>query len=266
MTDVPNTPSRRLNWLFGPLLCLCLIGFAGKSLAETTQTPRDYVLVHGAWVGEWYWQGLVDSLQAAGHQAIAVSLTGHGARASEGGAHVSIEMHAQDILDVVQRLRLRDVILVGHSYGGRPITAAWDQMRDNVSHVVYVEAVAPTNDNEIAIPQDNMSMRFIMQNNPAWVEDGLIPVPARLRRSYDQVLAPQSMRSVYGAVTLRNGPLPLTPGTYIVAQESLATVFRSYGKRLQSWRGWNLHQISGGHDVMGQGQEDLLNILLSIGD
>lgn len=266
MTDALKILVPRLNWLLGPLLCLCLVSLAGKPQADTAPKQRNYVLVHGAWVGEWYWHDLVESLQDAGNQAIAVSLTGHGARASEGGAHVSIETHAQDILDVVQRFGLQDVILVGHSYGGRPVTAAWDQMRESVSHVVYVESVAPIDDKEIAIPQDSGSMRFIMQNYPAWVETGLIPVPARLRRSYDQTLAPQSMRSVYGAVTLRNGPLPLTPGTYIFAQESQARIFRSYGSKLQSWRGWDLRQVPGGHNVMDQGQEALLDILLSISD
>ena len=78
-------------------------------------------------------------------------------------------MHAQDVIAAIHENDLSDVILVGHSYGGRPITAVWDQLREEVAHVVYIEAVAPINDGAIAIPQDNQSMRFVMQKYPAWV-------------------------------------------------------------------------------------------------
>lgn len=252
-------------------LCSCLlitmvVGTGTGVGAQSQNQSRDFVLVHGAWVGEWYWEGLVKGLEMAGHRAIAVSLTGHGKRAAEGGPHVTIDMHAQDIADAVGRHGMNDVILVGHSYGGRPVTAAWDLLRDRVAHVVYVESVAPTNDDILAIPQDNTSMRFVLQNYPAWVEEGMIPVPMRLHQAYDQLLAPQSIRSVYGDVKLKNGVLPKTKGTYIYATSSRARVFRSYGKRLQDWRGWELVEISGGHHVMADGGADMLKVLTHISE
>lgn len=258
-------------WQIRPLILLVLamlLGpFASASGAEERNDryeSRDFVFVHGAWVGEWYWQELVDDLRSAGHQAIAVSLTGHGTRADEGGPHVSIEMHAQDVIAAIRENDLSDVILVGHSYGGRPVTAAWDKLREGVAHVVYIEAVAPVNDGPIAIPQDSQSMRFVMRKYPAWVEEGMIPVPERLHLSYAQVLSAQSLRSVYGDVALQNGALPLTPGTYIVAVDSRAEIFRRYGKRLQEWRGWRYETISGGHNIRDKGFGDLLAILLDI--
>lgn len=227
---------------------------------------RDIVLVHGAWVGEWYWDDLVRDLQAAGHKAHAVTLKGHGQRASEGGSSVSIGDHAADIVAAITRLQMRDVILVGHSYGGRPVTAAWDLLRDDIAHVIYVESVAPVNDDHIAIPKDAQSMKFIMQRNPAWVEQGMIPVPEQLKQSYSDVLAPQSMRSVYGEVVLQNGSLPDTPGTYVVGKASRAKVFRSYGRHLEETRSWDFFEISGGHSLTGSGMRDLLAIISSVAE
>lgn len=253
----------RICWM----LTSAFIFAAGTSVTAQTQgKSRDIVLVHGAWVGEWYWRELVVGLQNAGHRAVAVSLAGHGKRVAEGGPHVSIEMHAQDIVRAIEDNGLNDIILLGHSYGGRPVTAAWDQLRAEVSHLVYVESVAPVSHERLAIPQDNASMRFVLQNYPAWVEGGMIPVPERLRQSYTQVLAPQSIRSVYGEVILKNGPLPDTPGTYVYATSSRAKIFRSYGKRLQDLRGWDLQPIPGAHNVMADGGKELLRVLLLIAE
>lgn len=245
-------------------LCISAAILFGAAQAQEKTQARSYVLVHGAWVGEWYWDDLVDGLQAAGHRAVAVTLTGHGLRSDEGGAHVSIDHHAKDIVEAVQYNALKDVILVGHSYGGRPITGAWDSLRQSISHVVYVEAVAPVNDSEIAIPQDARSLQYIVHRYPAWVESGMIPVPLHLKQSHKQTLAPQSILSVYGEVILRNGRLPATPGTYVYAQESQAKIFRSYGKHLKEWRGWDMQVIPGGHSLSDEGFSALLDILLSI--
>jgi hypothetical protein len=40
-----------------------------------------FVLVHGAWHGGWSWQLVSQRLEAAGHRAIAATLTGLGERA-----------------------------------------------------------------------------------------------------------------------------------------------------------------------------------------
>ncbi|MFY0594868.1 MAG: alpha/beta hydrolase [Cognatishimia sp.] len=248
------------------ILSVIVFGVCSMGAKADDAAGRDIVLVHGAWVGEWYWSDLVAILKSAGHRPHAVSLKGHGQRRAEGGPKVSIADHAADIISAVEQLKMEDIILVGHSYGGRPLTAAWDTLREEIAHVVYVESVAPVNDDSIAIPKDHKSMRFIMERYPALVEQGMLPVPARLKQSYSQVLASQSIKSVYGEVTLGSGPLPDTPGTYVVGKESKSKIFRSYGKHLEIWRGWNFTEISGGHSLAGVGMRDLADVLQGIAE
>gem|GEM_PF-1268767 len=243
---------------------VCVVCSMGAKADDVV--ARDIVLIHGAWVGEWYWDDLVADLKAAGHRPHAVSLKGHGQRRADGGPSVSIDDHAADIVTAVEQLKMTSIILVGHSYGGRPLTAAWDTLREDIAHVVYVESVAPVNDEPAAIPMDHKSMRFIMERYPALVELGMLPVPARLKQSYSQVLAPQSIKSVYGEVVLSNGPLPEIPGTYVVGKESQSKVFRSYGKHLEGWRGWDFIEISGGHSLIGEGMRDLSKVILNIAE
>ena len=101
------------------------------------------VLVHGAWVGEWCWEPVVGLLEAAGRPVHAVSLTGHGARRSESGPHVTLDHHVADVVAVFVEHNLDDATLVGHSYGGRVITKAWPQVATRVRRLIYLDAHAP---------------------------------------------------------------------------------------------------------------------------
>jgi pimeloyl-ACP methyl ester carboxylesterase len=81
-----------------------------------------------------------------------VSLTGHGQRRSEAGPHITLDDHVADVVQVIQTEDLRDIVLVGHSYGGRVITQAWAQVPGRVARLVYVDAHAPVEIPEAARP------------------------------------------------------------------------------------------------------------------
>jgi pimeloyl-ACP methyl ester carboxylesterase len=56
---------------------------------------------------------------------------------------VSLDTHIRDVVDLLQRHDLRDVVLVGHSYGGMIVTGAAEHARDRIAHLVYVDALVP---------------------------------------------------------------------------------------------------------------------------
>ena len=104
-----------------------------------------YVLVHGGGHGGWCYQPLARRLRAAGHEVHAPTLTGLGERAHLLGPHVDLALHARDVAAVLFYEDLRDVILVGHSYGGMVITAAADLATDRVGKLVFLDAANPVN-------------------------------------------------------------------------------------------------------------------------
>ena len=81
-----------------------------------------FVLVHGAWHGGWFWTPLKQRLCALGHQVHAPTLTGLGERAHLLRAEITADTRATDIVNTLRWRDLREVILVGHSYGGLIIT------------------------------------------------------------------------------------------------------------------------------------------------
>jgi pimeloyl-ACP methyl ester carboxylesterase len=104
---------------------------------------RDCVLVHGAWHGGWHWEDIVPRLHAAGLRAHAPTLTGLAERAGEATPETGIAAHVEDVVRVIEQEDLRDVTLVGHSYGGMIVTGVASRCQERLKTVVYLDAFVP---------------------------------------------------------------------------------------------------------------------------
>lgn len=102
-----------------------------------------YVLVHGAWHGGWCWVRVADRLRAVGHAVFAPTLTGLADRSHMLSPGISLQTHIKDVANLILWEELRDVVLVGHSYGGMVITGAADRVADRVRTLVFVDAFTP---------------------------------------------------------------------------------------------------------------------------
>jgi pimeloyl-ACP methyl ester carboxylesterase len=109
-----------------------------------------YVLVHGGAHGGWCYGRMAPLLRAAGHEVFAPTLTGVGERAHLLSPDIDLDTHIQDVVQVLRYEDLRDVILVGHSYGGMVITGVADRAPDRVGHLVYLDAATPVNGESLA--------------------------------------------------------------------------------------------------------------------
>ncbi|MBZ9638732.1 alpha/beta fold hydrolase [Streptomyces sp. PSKA30] len=100
----------------------------------------NFVLVAGAWLGAWAWDEVAAELRSAGHDVHPLTLSG---LAEKQGVPAGQQTHVQDIVDEVERLDLRDVVLVGHSYSGVPVGQAAQRIGDRLTRVVFVDANVP---------------------------------------------------------------------------------------------------------------------------
>jgi len=104
-----------------------------------------YVLVHGGAHGGWCYGRVARILQAAGHDVYRPTLTGLGERSHLLRPDIDLDLHIRDITALLHFEDLRDVVLVGHSYGGMVITGAADRASDRVGRLVYLDAANPVN-------------------------------------------------------------------------------------------------------------------------
>lgn len=99
-----------------------------------------FVLVPGFWLGAWAWRPVTAALRERGHRVYPMSLTGLGERAHLARPDVDVDVHVTDVVNLLRYEDLRDVALVGHSYGGPVVTAVADRMPERVAQLVYVDS------------------------------------------------------------------------------------------------------------------------------
>ncbi|MGZ4681057.1 MAG: alpha/beta fold hydrolase [Acidimicrobiales bacterium] len=104
-----------------------------------------FVLVHGGGHGGWCWQPLATRLRARGHEVHTPTLTGVGERSHVLLPGIDLDLHIQDVVAMLDFEDCRNVILVGHSYGGMVITGVADRAGDRIDHLVYLDAATPRN-------------------------------------------------------------------------------------------------------------------------
>ena len=102
-------------------------------------TSRTYLCLPGAWMGAWTWQFVLERLRKAGHEAVAHCFPGVGERAAELAPHLDNDVFLADTLDYLQREELRDVVLVGHSFGSLIAQMVTDRMPERIAHLVIID-------------------------------------------------------------------------------------------------------------------------------
>src|SRR5436190_20739085 len=107
-------------------------------------TPsKTFRVCHGAWSAGWAWKKMHPLMSKAGHRLVTPTYTGLGERAHLAHPAIDLETHIADMLNVIRYEDLRDIALIGHSYGGMVATGLADRARDKAKHVIYPDAVAP---------------------------------------------------------------------------------------------------------------------------
>ena len=102
-----------------------------------------FLVAHGAWSAGWAWKKMRPLLRAAGHELFTPTYTGLGERAHLASPAIDLDTHIRDILGVLEMEDLRDVVLIGHSYGGMVATGVADRARERIAQLVYLDAFVP---------------------------------------------------------------------------------------------------------------------------
>jgi pimeloyl-ACP methyl ester carboxylesterase len=121
-----------------------------------------FVLVPSMWIGAWAWRSVTARLRGDGHDVYPLTLTRVADRWHAGGPDTDLDTHTTDITALIDVEELTDVVLVGHSYGGFPVTAAADRIPDRVRRVVYVDS-GPMPDGTSMLDSYEPGMRAAME-------------------------------------------------------------------------------------------------------
>jgi pimeloyl-ACP methyl ester carboxylesterase len=168
-----------------------------------------YVLIPGAWHGAWSWAPVAQRLRAAGHRAITVTLPGL-ADGDDPRGHRLTDA-ADHIVRLVEDRDLTDVVLVGHSWGGYPITGAAARLGGRLAGIVYYAAQIPVlgrsliGDNP---PEAAAMLRGLIESSPT---GSIAPTIGFVEQIFMPGEEPQAQRLVADLLTPMPGGYFLDP-------------------------------------------------------
>jgi pimeloyl-ACP methyl ester carboxylesterase len=235
-----------------------------------------FLLVHGAWTGGWIWGPLARRLRAQGHEVFTPTLTGVGERAHLARPEVDLETHVQDILAVIDCEELRDLALVGFSYGGMIAGVVADRLPDRIARLIYVDAFVPTDGIsmlDLMPPPARAAVEAQVQNEGEGWRLGPLPLAPLGRLAEDaagteeEILrrlarrAPQPARTFSQPSRLTHPRPPVTPGYIHCADKAPPDPLAPFAQRAQE-AGWRCRELRTGHFAALTAPGDLLRALL----
>jgi pimeloyl-ACP methyl ester carboxylesterase len=214
------------------------------------------VIVHGAWVGGWRWRNVADLLIDRGHLVFTPTLTGLGERAHLTSPAVNLSLHALDVANVIKYERLKNVLLVGHSYGGMPISVAAELVPDGIiQSIMYLDAF---------FPENGECLNDLVPGEPHLPDDPkgyLVPPPRRnlegmnahldseARALYEAMRTPQSVYCFSEKAKLTGARDRIPQKTYVLATGYPNDTFTPLAERLRKRQGWRVEEMPYTHDV-----------------
>lgn len=243
---------------------------ASTALAQTTdKQPKTFVLIHGAWHGGWCWKLVRDRLATEGHRVFTPTLTGLGERAHLMSRQITLDTHIQDIANVFHYEDLSGVCLVGHSYGGWPMTGAVEKVLDRVASIVYLDAFMPENGQKVL---DYQPPKGIAAQNEAWAKGEVSREPPKaaffkvkpaLQAWVDSKMSPQPLGVQFTALTTTGARDKVRKKAYIRASSFPQPHFDA-GLAKAKALSWRTFELDAGHDIMVDADEELTRILIDV--
>jgi pimeloyl-ACP methyl ester carboxylesterase len=217
-----------------------------------------FVLIHGAWHGGWCWARVAEPLRKSGHRVFTPTQSGLAERAHLLSRQITIEVFVAEIVALLEAEDLRDVVLVGHSFGGISVSGVADRVPHRLKHLVYLDAFIVSNG---CTPFDMLTPEVVASRRRAAQEssDGLslpVPEPKSLGVTEPKDVAwlrmnctPHPLSTYESRVVLEHEIGNGLPATYVAVTPPYRALAesRAYAR---TRRDWDYAEIVAGHDAM----------------
>jgi len=233
-----------------------------------------FVLVHGAWHGGWCWQRVTPHLIAAGHRVFTPTLTGVGESAHLASPAVGVSTHIQDVIGLIEKNELQDIVLVGHSYGGMVITGVAEKLHGRIASIVYLDAFIPEDGQALVHHQPEAARTGMMmdaiENGDGWQVTPRSPEYFGVKDQdnidwINRQCTKQPLLTFIQPVRTSGEWKKVPRKVYIRAAGHPGPVFALFGDMAKASADWDYHAVHCGHEVMIEMPKELADILLSLG-
>jgi pimeloyl-ACP methyl ester carboxylesterase len=243
---------------------------ADQTRGQAQASGRTFLLVHGAWHGGWCWRRVSDLLEKRGHKVFAPTMTGLGERSHLLDAKVNLTTHIADIVNVIKWEELKDIVLVGHSYGGIIISGVAESAGDRIGSIVFLDAFVPDDGDALAAK----ASQPVREQIAASVKNGEIamkPVPAAVFRVnekdrpwVDGKCTPHPLATFTDKISLTGARDRVAKKAYIRAKGYPSVPFDAAQERLKGDPAWRVSELPSGHDAMVDMPDRVAEILVEL--
>ena len=230
-----------------------------------------FVVCHGAWSAGWAWKKVRPLLRATGHEIFTPTYTGLGERGHLVSRTVDLGTHIDDVLAVLHYEDLRDVILVGHSYGGMVATGVADRATDRIARLIYIDAFVPRSGqclNDLLPAAAHIQRKALVEEKgDGWL---LAPNPTTADTSAEDIAWVSSRRrwqplGTFTQPLFLNNAKSDIPRSYIYCtRRTPDDRFGQFATRAQTELGWTYFEIDASHSPNVTAPEELVRILQQI--
>ncbi|GGK90736.1 hypothetical protein Sme01_53010 [Sphaerisporangium melleum] len=234
---------------------------------------NQFILIPGPWMGAWAWEPVARGLRARGHDVHPITLSGL-RDADADVSSVGLGTHVEDVLALMERDDLRDVIVVGHSYSGIVAGQVADRAPERVARTVFVEGFLPHDGKSMlhAFPERVRAgeLQLIAENHGRW------PVPDVAAVAEGQGLSARKARWLVDRLVghpghtlmepaVLNRPLGHQRASYIVCtKEHFGGRVSDDVAAMRAEPNWTFHTLDTGHWPMVSAPDRLVRLLTSI--
>ena len=227
-----------------------------------------FMVAHGAWSAGWAWKKMRPLLRERGHELLTPTYTGLGERVHLALLNVDLDWHIQDVCAVLTMEDLRDVILVGHSYGGMVATGVADREAGRIARLVYLDAFVPRDGQsvfDLHPAEVRERMRTAAQRDgEGWLVPPNPPPPDTPAVDLAWMAPrrlPHPLKTFEQPIRL-SGAAERLPRTYIYCtRPGPGDGFRQFAERARTEAGWQYREIESSHNPHSTAPDELAAIL-----
>jgi pimeloyl-ACP methyl ester carboxylesterase len=231
-----------------------------------------YVLVHDAWHAGKDLEPAASEIRQAGHQVHTPTIAGN----SPGDPKtVGLDEAIRSIADYLADRNLKEVILLGHGYGGMIITGVADRIPERIRRLVYWNAFVP--DNGVSVNDMAAYVRLCTSQR----SDGSVMLPFQIwretwindadletaQKAYDS-LNPHPEKTLLDQISILTNPVNMQLAkSFINCTDDIGLPDRHpwHPRMSQKLGVFRLVQIAGSHELCFTNPERLAQAIMDAG-
>jgi pimeloyl-ACP methyl ester carboxylesterase len=186
---------------------------------------------------------------------------------------IALDTFTTDVANVIEAEELSDIVLVGHSFGGSPVSGVADRMRERIRHLVYLDAliVEPGKSPFDSLPPDVVTARRKAAQDSSGGASLPNPPPSAFGVGAGDIadwvsrrLTPHPIGTFETKLGIAGPVGNNLPRTYIHCTNPAYAPTQASRDWVKNQPGWRWQEIATGHNAVVLAPAELARMLASV--